>query len=67
MGDTIINITNSSDDKTKSAGKSKSKFKKTKFKKKKSAIERNFDYSAAGKSMVGDDSAHSIISFPALP
>jgi len=55
MGDTIINITNSSDDKTKSAGKSKSKFKKTKFKKKKSAIERNFDYSAAGKSMVGDD------------
>ena len=50
MGDTIINITNSSDGKTKSAGKSK--FKK---KKKKSAIERNFDYSAAGKKMVGDD------------
>ena len=54
MGDTIINITNS-DNKTKSTGKSKTKFKKTKFKKKKSAIERNFDYSAAGKSMVGDD------------
>ena len=50
MGDTIINITNSSDSKTKSAGKTK--FKK---KKKKSAIERNFDYSAAGKKMVGDD------------
>ena len=55
MGDTIINITNSSDGKTKSTGKSK--FNKTKFKKKKkkSAIERNFDYSAAGKKMVGDD------------
>ena len=28
MGDTIINITNSSDSKTKSAGKSKTKFKR---------------------------------------
>ena len=54
MGDTIINITNS-DGKTKSTGKTK--FKKNKFKKnkKKSAIERNFDYSEAGKKMVGDD------------
>ena len=54
MGDTIINITNS-DNKTKSTGKSKFNKSKFKKKKKKSAIERNFDYSAAGKRMVGDD------------
>lgn len=49
MGDTIINIY-SSDGKPVSSSK-----KKKKKKYQKSAIERNFDYSAAGKKMVGDD------------
>ena len=51
MGDTIINIY-SSDGKPVSSSKKK-KSKKKKYRK--SAIERNFDYSAAGKKMVGDD------------
>ena len=49
MGDTIINIY-SSDGKPVSSSK-----KKKKKKYQKSAIERNFDYSAAGKKMVGYD------------
>ena len=52
MGDTIINIYSSDG---KPVSKTKSKKKKKKKKNRKSAIERNFDYSKAGKEMVGDD------------
>ena len=48
---TIINIYDS-EDKSKS---SKSKKKKKKKKYRKSAIERDWDYSKAGKEMAGDD------------
>lgn len=48
MGDTVIHIHTD-------GGKQTDKQFKKKKKKKKSAIERNFDYSAAGKKMVGDD------------
>tara|TARA_B100000949_G_C13963430_1_gene317937 strand:+ start:400 stop:582 length:183 start_codon:yes stop_codon:yes gene_type:complete len=48
---TVINIYDG--DKKSTDNKVKTKKKKKKYRK--SAIERNFDYSAAGKKMVGDD------------
>ena len=46
MGDTIINIYSSDDNKSKSKKKKKKKYQK-------SAIERNFDYAKAGRKMMG--------------
>ena len=50
---TVINIYDGDKKSTDTKVKTKKKSKKKKYRK--SAIERNFDYSAAGKKMRGDD------------